>query len=537
MYTSLAIVTLFSLIVVSSTRNVTVTTGIGAIMGKTENVSFAGTPLVVTQFLGIPYAEPPVGARRFRKPEVKAAFNETFIAHNMSPMCFQNLDYYGNLLNATINPSRVRESEDCLHLNIYLPGDGDVDTSRKRAVMIWIYGGGFQFGFQGQYRALAFPALNDVILVTMNYRLSVLGFLSSGDSTMPGNYGLWDQQMAIRWVHDNIEYFGGDTMNITIFGESAGATSVVYQAFYEGNKGLFRRVIAESGTADLGLSLERNGNMRTGFNNFSNRFGCSSEIAAIKAECLRKLPFNDYVTKTKRGDTFYPVFDQDFIKVKPADIISQNSTSGQDILKMFGQLDIILGVNSAEGAALLDLVEREIRARNLDPSTGYTLEMFEQIVIPFMLSNERKSKSDTLTQSIINQYVDWSHPKDTKAMRLNAVDFMSDIMFNADVVSTANAHATVKESGHTYFYVYDHQFSRVPARWYTGANHAEEVELVLGFPSNYMFIDGRPFTDHITGLPTEEITLSRGLMEFWTNFAKTGYVLFSIGLIHFLLLT
>ena len=102
MYTSLAIVTLFSLAVVSSTRNVTVTTGIDAIMGKTENVSFAGTPLVVTQFLGIPYAEPPVGARRFRKPKVKAAFNETFIAHTMSPMCFQNLDYYGNLVNATI---------------------------------------------------------------------------------------------------------------------------------------------------------------------------------------------------------------------------------------------------------------------------------------------------------------------------------------------------------------------------------------------------------------------------------------------------
>ena len=521
MHAVLITVALWSLIAASLARNITVSTSVGTIVGKTENISFAGTPLVVTKFLGIPFAEPPVGAKRFSKPEKKATFTEPFVADTMPPMCFQNLDYYGNLANVNITQNKVNESEDCLYLNVFLPGTGDVDTTKKHAVMIWIYGGGFQFGYQGLYNALAFPSLNDVILVTLNYRLSVLGFLSSGDSSLSGNYGLWDQHMAIRWVHDNIAHFGGDPMNVTIFGESAGATSVVYQSLYEGNKGLFKRAIAESGTVDL--SLGQGYNVSTKFDQFVKNIGCMEATSTMTVECLKKLPFSAYVTNTKMRDTFYPVFDNDFMKVKPADIILHNTDAGKVLLKLFGNLDIILGVNSAEGAANIDLIERVIRAHNQDPSTGYTLEMFQHFIIPTMLSSERRQISDILTQAIVNQYVDWREPKDTNTMRQRAVDFMSDVMFNTGVISTANAHAKVNGSGRLYFYVYDHQLSFLPHRWYHGANHAEEVDIVLGFPSNYA--NGRPFTDDITRLPPEEISLSRQMMEYWTNFAKTGCVL------------
>ena len=510
---------LFSVIVSSFGRNVTVTTYIGTIVGKTVKVSFARIPLQVTRFLGIPFAEPPVGQRRFQKPVRKAEFTEIFHADTMSPMCFQHLEYYKNLAHTNITPDQINESEDCLYLNVYLPGGSDVDVTNKRKVMIWIYGGGFQFGAQNFYNALSFVGLNDVILVTFNYRLSVFGFLSSGDNKIPGNYGLWDQHMAIKWVHDNIEHFGGDTTNITIFGESAGAASVIYQALYDGNNGLFQRVIAESGTVDYEIGFTQS--LKNTFSNFASKFGCRNLDPSLTASCLRNVSYSEFTILTKHDDIFYPVLDRDFIKENPADIMSGKTNAGLVMLNAFGKLDLILGVNSAEGAANVDLVEGAIRSKGKDPANGYTVEMFQNIIVPTMLSNEKVSQTDVVIRAIVNQYVNWSSPKDKQIMRLRAIDFMSDIMFNADVVRTADAHASVNETGRLYFYVYDHKFSLLPDRWYPGANHGEEVALVLGFPENY---DNGTTHDPAAQLPPSELLLSKQIMEYWTNFAKTGSV-------------
>ena len=225
-------------------KNVSVVTNLGTIIGKTEDVSFNRNPLVVTTFLGVPFAEPPIGARRFQKPVKKSPFSGAYIADTMPPECVQDMGF-----TKDYNLTASSQGEDCLYLNIFLPGDV-VNVQTKKPVMIWIYGGGFQVGTQNVYDTRIFAPYNDVILVTINYRVSVLGFLSTGDSDLPGNYGLWDQRMAIQWVHENIEHFGGDPSSVTIFGQSAGAGSVVYQSLYEGNKGLFTRAIAESGTAN-----------------------------------------------------------------------------------------------------------------------------------------------------------------------------------------------------------------------------------------------------------------------------------------------
>jgi cholinesterase/neuroligin len=138
-------------------------------------------------------------------------------------------------------------SEDCLYLNIYAPKKPE--QGEKLAVMVWFHGGGFIVGSADIYPADHLAVYGDVVVVTVNYRLTVFGFLSTGDEHAPGNYGLWDQRMALDWVNKNIEGFGGDPARVTIFGESAGAASVIYQGLYPDNRGLFQRVVAQSGSA------------------------------------------------------------------------------------------------------------------------------------------------------------------------------------------------------------------------------------------------------------------------------------------------
>ena len=223
-------------------QNVTVVTNIGTIIGELYHGSYNATPFTVSRFLGIPFAEPPVGERRFQKPTKKALFTEPLIAKSMPPACMQIPRRISSVYSTNLK-------EDCLYLNVLVPGDA-ISANDRKAVLIWIYGGGFQYGSQDIYTSPTFAGLNDVILVTLNYRLSIYGFLSTGDSNLAGNQGLWDQHMAIQWVHDHIANFGGDPNRVTIFGESAGGASVVIQALYEGNQGMFKRVIAQSLSAN-----------------------------------------------------------------------------------------------------------------------------------------------------------------------------------------------------------------------------------------------------------------------------------------------
>lgn len=146
-------------------------------------------------------------------------------------------------------------SLDCLHLNIYVPKSA---TSQNRVpALVWIHGGGFSFGFSGRYLyGPKFLVKNDIILVTINYRLGPYGFMCLGTPEVPGNQGLKDQLLALRWINDNIESFGGDVNKITIMGESAGGMSVDLHV-YSAQETLFRSIIMESGTAFLpGLLTE-----------------------------------------------------------------------------------------------------------------------------------------------------------------------------------------------------------------------------------------------------------------------------------------
>ncbi|MEW8542407.1 MAG: carboxylesterase family protein, partial [Candidatus Thiodiazotropha sp.] len=265
-------------------EDVSVETGVGTIVGEIQSEIFNGTTYKFKQFLGVPYDEDPTGEKRFNKPQKKANFSEPFIAKTLPPFCPQNpayLEFFG----ITLDPGS--QNEDCLRLNIFTP-EQDPQDDAKRPVMVWIHGGFYEVETQNWYLAKLLAAMNNIIYVTLNYRLSVLGFLSTGDDTLPGNNGLWDQHMAIKWVYDQIENFGGDPEKITIAGESAGSAAVVHHALYKGSQNLFNGVIAQSGSANNAFMIEMNPQAK--FHNLVEKTGCSKNETSESIACLRNKP-------------------------------------------------------------------------------------------------------------------------------------------------------------------------------------------------------------------------------------------------------
>ena len=221
---------------------------------KCLNGTFVGTEEYgVASWLGIPYAKPPVGERRFKAPEYVEASDRVFEARYYGKGAFGSLGY----------PDCVQkiESEDCLYLNIWLNAD---DKTEKKPVMVWIHGGAYVVGSgsQASYSgANVVQEQSDIILVNINYRLNMYGFMDF--SSVPGgeNFktapcnGLLDQAVALRWVHENIAAFGGDPDNVTIFGQSAGGGSVsILPVMKEANQ-YFQKVIAQSGSTSLAFPV------------------------------------------------------------------------------------------------------------------------------------------------------------------------------------------------------------------------------------------------------------------------------------------
>ncbi|ADU14125.1 carboxylesterase/lipase family protein [Asticcacaulis excentricus] len=229
-------VPLYLLMASSALAGPVVTTSAGRIEGTSENG--------VSRYLGIPFATPPVGDLRWRAPQPVKPWSGLLEARSFGPDCVQ-MDMENPPGPGFVNP----ESEDCLYLNVWAPEN---TSGRKRPVMVWIYGGAFIMGAASypSYDGTAF-ARQDVVMVSLNYRVGRFGFFAhpelKGEGEDVGNYGLMDQIKALEWVRDNIAAFGGDPANVTIFGESAGASSVNFLMASPKARGLFHKAIAQSG--------------------------------------------------------------------------------------------------------------------------------------------------------------------------------------------------------------------------------------------------------------------------------------------------
>jgi para-nitrobenzyl esterase len=219
-----------------------------------------------------PYAAPPVGALRWQPPQPAASWPGVRAATQFGPHCPQLAGPFGE----------ASTSENCLYLNVFTPAAG-----ADHPVMVWIHGGALVSGESNDYDPTALVE-HGVTVVTINYRLGALGFLAhpalADASGQSGDYGLMDQQAALRWVQRNIANFGGDPRNVTVFGESAGGLSTLSQVASPQAKGLFEKAIVESGSYNL--TQASLASAETAGEAFATKAGCASQTAA----CLRRLP-------------------------------------------------------------------------------------------------------------------------------------------------------------------------------------------------------------------------------------------------------
>ena len=244
--------------------------------------------------------------------------------------------------------------------------------------------------FDGSYLSV----VGDVVVVTTNYRLNVFGFLTSMSDKSPGNYGLWDQKMAIQWVHDNIESFGGNPNSVTIFGESAGGFSVGLHAINPSNKGLFQRVIAQSG---VGTSLFATSvNALFASKSMAEALNCNKKFTLNTMNCLRnksaELIFNTMLSLPKRakvsidihGDylnDFGPVVDG---KIVPTDPQTRIKDPNSAVVQFFKSLDIIVGTCESEGSLLIYDFQELQKNLTFNINKGVTSEFFcMHIIKPF----------------------------------------------------------------------------------------------------------------------------------------------------------
>jgi len=225
----------------------------------------------IAAFQGIPYAKPPVREQRFQAPQPPEPWTGVRNATTVGAVCPQR--FSGQLIG----------EEDCLFLNVYVPNK--IDTSRRLAVMVYIHGGGF-VNRAGHFQGPQYILDKDVVLITINYRLGPLGFLSTNDEVIPGNYGLKDMVQALRWVQENIAQFGGDPGSVTIFGESAGGGSVHHLVMSPLAKGLFHKAIAQSGVAITNWAMAPPGEQQRNGKALAKYLNCPSEPSNEFRKCL-----------------------------------------------------------------------------------------------------------------------------------------------------------------------------------------------------------------------------------------------------------
>ena len=238
----------------------------------------------VNSFRGLPYAAPPTGKLRWRPPQPASSWSGVRDATQFGPSCPQS-----TVNNPFLPPGTI--SEDCLYLNVYTP---TARPGANRPVLVWIHGGGLVQDGGRNYDGTKLAAAGTVV-VTINYRLGALGFLAhpalaSRPGGAAGNYGLMDQQAALRWVQRNIAQFGGDPRNVTIAGQSAGGLSVLAQMVSPGARGLFQRAIVQSGT--FALNQQPLATAEAAGETFARAVGCPDQTAT----CLRNVPVSDLVS-------------------------------------------------------------------------------------------------------------------------------------------------------------------------------------------------------------------------------------------------
>jgi para-nitrobenzyl esterase len=429
----------------------------------------------VHAFLGIPYAAPPVGDLRWKPPVAVAKWTGVRKAKDFGAHCMQG-NVFGDMTFR--DPGG---SEDCLSLNVWVPAK---PSQPKLPVMVWIYGGGFVAGSTSEARQDGTQlAQQGVVVVSMNYRLGIFGFLvhpelaKESGRDAAGNYGLLDQLAALHWVHDNIAAFGGDPENVTIFGESAGSFSVSAQMASPLAKGLFQKAIGESGGAFFsgGLSFEpRAVREEKDVKAVTAKLGVST-LAELRALPAQKM-LNAFAPPQSQGFDFGPDVDGYFLPESVPAIFAAGKQN---------DVPLLAGWNQDEGS--FEVASQKPTAESMKATAQ---KEFGNKASEFL----RLYPSDT----------------DQQAARSNQ-DFAGDKFI---AFSTWEWMEAQSKTGKQPIYRYRFDFGPPPDPKgpSLGAYHSAEIEYVFGQLDSKAKVAWTP----------EHRQLSATMQKYWANFARTG---------------
>ncbi|SDS38005.1 para-nitrobenzyl esterase [Halopseudomonas sabulinigri] len=420
------------------------------------------------QYLGIPYAAAPVGELRFAAPQEPGRWSGVRDADNYGSDCPQA----GVTTDA---------AEECLYLNVFTP-----TTAGPHPVMVWFHGGAFIFGSGAGSYVPARLVGEDVVVVTVNYRLGKLGFTAhpglTAEQSASGSYGIMDQQQALRWVADNIEEFGGNPENVTIFGESAGGLSVLSHLVSPASAGLFQKAIVQSGAYSQTQTAMATAET-TGVG-FAAALGCSAATSAEEVACMRSRSVAEIMAVPAGSIT--PTLRPDILPTS----VGASLATGE-----FNDVPVLMGSNTEEWSYFL------ASRGEANPITAANY----QAVIAGTFGG--------LTPFIVAQYPPTSFADDYAAL-VTAV--------GTDGVFACNANVQVDSiaaQGTQPLYVYEFADrdalspGPVAPSWLTlGATHASEIQ--------YIFGSDEGFTER--GASAEQVALANTMTGAWASFAATG---------------
>ncbi|EDV20439.1 uncharacterized protein TRIADDRAFT_1836, partial [Trichoplax adhaerens] len=472
-----------------------VSTTAGSVSGKIVNTN--GTDQFA--YLGIPYAQPPVGQLRFKPPVPKEQWSSVLNATEYQKDCSQP-----NLVGPlSQNSHKIQVSEDCLYLNIFTPNPS---KAGNMSVLVWIHGGGFLYGTGAWWQGQILSANENIVVVTINYRLGIFGFMTSGEKdanqrTIPANLALQDQNLALKWVRENIENFGGNKDQITIAGNSAGAVAVSNHLVMPSSKGLFSRAIIQSGifgdfpsyqkaklTTEFTLSDAKNF-----FVQYSTVARCYKNITTETVNCLRTLPAQQLVQLQLRflgTNPYSPIVD--------GDILPESSYKAI-ISGKFNKADIMIGTMLNDGYFFLLLMP--------NISQGLSQNQFKNYVNGnFPAANQR------VKLSIQYQYTNWANVSSPSINRDQYGDMLNDYRFSVPNENYADA---LSRYVPTYTYIFAHRTAGTAMPSFAKAVHTIEIPYVFGYPLD-------PPANFPDKFDDTDRQVCRQVMAYWGNFIRQG---------------
>lgn len=451
-----------------------VQTAQGAISGKYING--------VRAYLGVPYAAAPVGELRWQAPQPGPSWTGTRDGTAFGSRCPQPKSAI----------SAESTNEDCLFLNVHVPDD--IGTT-KLPVMVWIHGGAFMLGSASDYDMSTLAQKGRAIVVSINYRLGAFGFFRQselGAQGAPTNFGLQDQQAALRWVRAQINRFGGDPSRVTLFGESAGGASVCMHLVSPGSRGLFTGAISESGPCKL-LSDTTTASLEVQGNALGTSAGCTA--GAGQLACLRQKSAADILSASgvtgsmlKAGVRWAPVPDGITLTGNPA----QQVQDGQ-----FARVPVIFGSNHDEGRFF---VATEYHLANLLPLSS---SQFAEGI------NKAAGADTAFAQQLASLYTSQTYGSRDKAYGA----LITDQLFACNVMRDVEA-----LSRYVPTYQYEFTEAKTPGiidpYMAMGAFHGAELR--------YLFQAKLPGPTLNLSLSTAQQQLADQMVRYWGQFAATG---------------